>query len=383
MGAEIALAVILLIGASLMFRGFHSLLATGERLEPGTLLTLRLALTETKYKEPHQIAGFYRDVLTRINALPGVRGAAAVTAMPYGNHSDWRSFSIEGRPEEPGNRPNAMYQVASPEYFSTAHVALREGRFLTTADGPDATPVALVSASVVERYWHGKSPIGEHITITDAKLPPLQIVGIVGDMTHNPYDRDPRRCIYVSYQQAPARWMDIGIRTAGNPLLVAPNVSAAIRAIDPEQPISEMQSMEKAIHDRAIGLQYVEIFMGVFGVLALVLSAVGVYGVMAYMVSEQTHDIGLRVALGAPRLLVLRAIFRKGMVTALAGLAVGLPIGFWLALITQSLIYGVTAKDPVTFIGIPLILLAATAVAIFVPARRAMSIDPIIALRYE
>jgi putative ABC transport system permease protein len=177
--------------------------------------------------------------------------------------------------------------------------------------------------------------------------------------------------------------MDIGIRTAGNPLLVAPNVSAAIRAVDSEQPVTEMQSMEKSIHDRGIGLQYVEIFMAVFGVLALVLSAVGVYGVMAYMVSEQTHDIGLRMALGAPRILVLRTIFRRGMITALAGLAVGLPIGYWLAIVAQSLIYGVTAKDPVTFIGIPLILLAATALAIFVPARRAMSIDPIVALRYE
>jgi putative ABC transport system permease protein len=150
-------------------------------------------------------------------------------------------------------------------------------------------------------------------------------------MAHDPYDREPPRALYIPYQQEPNRWMDIGIRTAGNPLLVASNVGAAIRAIDSEQPVTDMQSMEKAIHDRSIGLQYVEIFMAVFGVLALVLSAVGVYGVMAYMVSEQTHDIGLRMALGAPRILVLRAIFRRGMLTALAGLAVGLPIGYgWL-----------------------------------------------------
>jgi putative ABC transport system permease protein len=382
-GAEIALAVVLLIGASLMFRGFHSILATGERIDPSTLLMLRLGLTESKYKEPHQIAAFYQNVLQRLNALPGVRAAAAVTSMPYSDHSNWREFSIEGQPVEPGNVPNAMFQVASPDYFSTVRVALREGRYLTSGDGPDAPPVALVSDSAVQRYWHGKSPIGQHITIMDSKWPPMTIVGVVGDMVHNSYDREPRRCLYVSYLQEPARWMDIGLRTAGNPLLVAPNVTAAIRDIDPEQPISDLQGMEKAIHDRSIGLQYVEIFMGAFGVLALVLSAVGVYGVMAFMVSEQTHDIGLRLALGAPRTLVLTAIFRRGMLTALAGLAVGLPIGFWLALITESLIYGVTARDPVTFIGIPLILLAATAVAIFVPARRAMSIDPIIALRYE
>ena len=382
-GAEIALAVVLLIGASLMLRGFHNILVSGERLQPSTILMLRLGLTENKYQEPRQISAFYKQVVDRLNGLPGVRSAAAVTAMPYSDHSNWRDFSIEGQPIEPGNEPNAMFQVTSPGYFATVHVPLRDGRFLTSGDGPEALPVALVSDSAVARYWHGKSPIGQHITILDTKWPPMTIVGVVGDMVHNPYDRNPRRCIYVSYQQEPVRWMDIGIRTAGDPLLVAPNVTAAIRALDPEQPISEMHGMEKAIHDRSIGLQYVEIFMAVFGVLALVLSAVGVYGVMAFMVQEQTHDIGLRMALGAPRASVLRSIFRRGMLTAAAGLAVGLPIGFWLALIVQSLIYGVSARDPATFIGIPLILLAATAVAIFVPARRAMSIDPIVALRYE
>ena len=382
-GAEIALAVVLLVGASLMVRGFHNLLVTGAKLEPSTILTLRLVLTEAKYQEPHQVAGFYRDVLARVNGLPGVRSAAAVTAMPYGNHSNWRTFSIEGQPVEPGNIPNGMYQVASPEYFTLAHVPLREGRFLNSGDGPDSTPVALVSDSAVARYWHGKSPLGQRITILDTKLPPMKIVGVVGDMVHNPYDRNPRRCLYVAYPQAPNRWMDIGVRTTGNPLLVAPNITAAIRAIDSELPISEMRTMEKSIHDSAIGLQYVEIFMAVFGVLALVLSAVGVYGVMAYMVSEQTHDIGLRVALGAPRMTVLSGVFRRGMVTALAGVAVGLPVSYGLALVVQALIYGVTAKDPVTFVGIPLILLAATAIAILVPARRAMSIDPIVALRYE
>lgn len=382
-GGEIALAVVLLVGASLMVRGFHNLLVTGERLEPSTLLTLRLALTESKYQEPQQIAGFYRDLLERLNALPGVRSAAAVTAMPYSQHSNRRNFTIEGRQVDPADEPSAMYQVTSSEYFATTHVALREGRFLTSGDGPEAPPVALVSEAAVARYWNGKSPIGQHIRISDSKQPWMTIVGVVGDMIHNPYDRSPRRCLYVPYQQAPARWMDIGVRTAGDPLLTAPNVTAAIRAIDPELPVSDMRTMDKSIHDAAIGLQYVEIFMAVFGVLALILSAIGVYGVMAYMVSEQTHDIGLRMALGAPRTQVLQGVFRRGMVTALAGLAVGLPIGYGLAIVVQSLIYGVNAQDPMTFIGIPLILLAATAVAILVPARRAMSIDPIVALRYE
>jgi putative ABC transport system permease protein len=384
-GAEIALAVVLLVGASLMFHGFHNLMSTGEKLEPSTLLTLRLALTKAKYQEPHQVAGFYRDVLARIHALPGVRSAAAVTSMPFSGHSDGRIFTIEGRPADPANQPWAMYQTASADYFGTARVAVLAGRFLSDTDGPDSPQVALVSNSLVARWWNGEPPLGRRIKLgaPDSRQPWLTVVGVVEDVVHNPYDREPRRTLYVPYQQAPAWWMDIGVRTAGNPLLVAPNVTAAIRSIDPEQPVTEMESMEKAIHDRGIGLQYVEIFMGVFGILALVLSAIGVYGVMAFMVSEQTRDIGIRMALGAPRGTVMRTIFRRGMLTALAGMAVGLPAAYKLALVTQSLIYGVKAQDPVTFIGIPLTLLAATAVAILVPARRAMRIDPIVALRYE
>jgi putative ABC transport system permease protein len=384
-GGEIALAVVLLVGASLMFHGFHNLLATGDRLEPATLLTLRLGLTEAKYQEPHQIAGFYRDVLQRLNALPGVRSAAAVTSMPNSNHSSGRFFTIEGRQTDPSDQPSAMYQVTSAGYFTTVHAPLRAGRFLNDTDGADAPRVVLVSDRAVKQYWHGKSPVGERIKLglADSKQSWMTIVGVVGDVVHNASDRQPRRAIYVPYQQAPALWMDLGLRTAGDPMLVAPNVTAAIRAIDPEQPIAEMRTMEKAIQDNQIGLQYVEIFMGVFGILALVLSAIGVYGVMAYMVSDQTHDIGLRMALGAPRSNVLGTIFRRGMLTAIAGLAVGLPAAYWLALGTQSLIYGVTANDPATFVGIPLVLLAATSAAILVPARRAMRIDPIVALRYE
>jgi putative ABC transport system permease protein len=192
-GGEIALAVILLVGASLMFRGFHAILASGEKLEPARLLTLRLALTETKYQEPHQIAGFYSDLLQRLDALPGVRSAAAVTSMPYSGHSNWRNFTIEGRPVDPADKPSAMYQVASPGYFTTARVPLRAGRFLNDGDGPDAPAVALVSDRAVERYWHGKSPLGERIKVADSKQPWMTIVGVVGDVVHNPYDREPRR----------------------------------------------------------------------------------------------------------------------------------------------------------------------------------------------
>jgi putative ABC transport system permease protein len=383
--SEIALAVVLLVGAGLMVRGFSTLLNTGKAIEPETLLTLRLAITDNKYHEKPQIVEFYRHVLERIQALPGVRSAAAVTTLPYSDHSEGRDFTIKGRTVDPGDVPNGMYQVSSPEYFATLHVPLRDGRFLLPSDGPTAPPVALISERMAQRWWKNKSPIGEQIRIgeADSKEPWMTVVGVVGDVSHNPYDRAPRPAIYVPYQQRPALWMDIGVRTAGDPLLLAPAVTAAIHSVDPDQPISDMRSMEKSIHNRAIGLNYVASLMGVFGIIALVLSAIGVYGVMSYMVSEQTRDIGLRMALGAPRRSVLGSVFRRGMTVTAAGLIVGMPLAYALARLMASLIYGVTSTDVLTFVGIPLALIGAAALAIYIPARRAMQIDPIIALRYE
>ncbi|MCU1238597.1 MAG: hypothetical protein JWP63_6564 [Candidatus Solibacter sp.] len=384
-GAEVALAVVLLVGAGLMVRGFRTLVDYGRRLEPSTLLTLRLALTDNKYHEPFQRAAFYRDVLDRIRAIPGVRSVTAVSALPYSDHSSGRGFTIEGRPVDPGQLPTGMYQATTPAYFDTVRLPLRAGRFLTDSDGADAPKVVLVSERMAQRWWKNESPVGKHIRLgaADSKSPWLTIVGVVGDIVHNPYDREPRRTLYVPMAQAPQLYMDIGVRTAGDPLPIAPAVTAAVRAVDSEVPVDEMRTMERQIFNRAIGLNYMAVLMGIFGLLALCLSAIGVYGVMAYMVAEQTHDIGIRMALGAERQNVLAMIFRRGMTTIAVGLLVGLPVAWAFARLMSSLIFGVTANDPATFIAITVALLAAAALAIYIPARRATRIDPIIALRYE
>jgi len=278
-----------------------------------------------------------------------------------------------------------MYQVASPEYFQTLHIPLRAGRLLSPSDGADAPRVAVISERIAQRWWKNESPLGRRIKIgePDSKSQWMTIVGVVGDVIHNPWERVPPRTFYVPYQQAPALFMDIGVRTAGDPVLVAPAVSAAIHSVDPEQPITDLRSMERSIHNRTIGLSYVAALMGIFGGVALLLSVIGVYGVMAYLVSEQTPEIGLRMALGAPRTSVLQMIFRRGLLTISVGLIVGLPLAYAFARLMSSLIFGVTPTDVTTFVGIPLSLMAAAALAIFIPARRAMKIDPIVALRYE
>lgn len=385
-GAEVALAVVLLVGSGLMIRGFQSMVAQGQRLDPESLLTLRLAITEHKYKEPHQVAGFYRDVVERIGAVPGVKLAAGVSSLPYSDHSSGRNFILEGKTPEPGRIPNGMYQLVTPAYFELTHLPLIDGRFLSSADGPDSQKVTVVSQRLAKRWWPNESPLGKRLKLgstVDAKSPWLTVVGIVADEIHNTYDREPRPTLYVPEEQAPSRWLDIGVRTAGDPLRVAPAVTAAIRAVDPEQPITEMMTMERMIHNRAIGLNYMAVMMGVFGALALLLSAIGVYGVMAYVVAEETHEIGIRMALGAEQNNVLAMIFRRGMTTILAGLAVGLPAAFAISQLLASLIYGVTPRDLVTFASIPAALLLAAMIAIYIPARRAVRIDPVIALRYE
>ena len=383
---EVALAVVLLAGAGLMVRGFRALVANGARLDPDTLLTLRISLTDSKYPENFQRTAFFRDLLDRVNAIPGVQSSAVVTALPYSNHSNGRAFTIEGRPAEPDQLPVGMYQVATPGYFNLAHIPLIEGRLLRDTDGADAPKVALVSQRMAERWWKKESPLGQHIRIGRPRLQ--------GAVDH--HCRRGRRYRATTPMNASrgvrsmcrcrrrrALWMDVGIRTAGDPLAVAPAVTAAVRAVDREQPVTDMMTMAKAIHNRAIGLNYMAVLMGVFGLLALLLSAIGVYGVMAYMVSEQTHEIGIRMALGAERQNVLGMVFRRGIFTVAAGLVVGLPLAFAFARLMASLIFGVTANDPVTFVGIPLALITAAAVAIYIPARRATKIDPIVALRYE
>jgi putative ABC transport system permease protein len=385
--SEIGLAVVLLVGAGLMVRGFRAMVAAGAELEPSTLLTLRLGITVDKYKEPRQVAAFYREVLDRIGAIPGVRSGAAAIAMPYCNHSSGRALTIEGRAPQPGEAPSAMYQAVSANFFGTVHVPLRAGRLLNGGDGEDTPRVAVISERLAQRYWPGQpAPLGRRIKASRPDAPPgewLTIVGVVGSIKYDVWDRAPRAIVYVPYLQAPSRSMDIGIRSTGDPLRLAHAAIAAVRSVDSEEPVSDVRSMDRLIRNNAIGMTYVAILMGVFGVLALALSCIGVYGVMAYLVSEQVHEIGIRMALGASTGSVLGMVFRRGLMATSIGLAGGLVAAYGLARLLASLIYGVSASDPATFVGIPLALIASAALAIAIPARKAARIDPIAALRHE
>ena len=388
MGGEIALAMVLLAGAGLMVRGFRTMVGGGTSVRPATMLTLRLALTENKYREDRQVVGFYRTVLERLAALPGVRSAVAVTALPYSRHWSMLPVTIEGRPVESGKATSAQVQSVSVDYFAALFIPLRAGRLPGAADAADRPRVAVVSQRMARQWWPaGVSPIGNRLQVGD-KAPRrwVTIVGVVGDVEHSVIDRDLSPAVYLPMAQAPEREMDIGIRTAaesGAADSLAPAVRDAIRAVDAEQPITNLNTMTNLIRQEAFVFVYMAALMGIFGLLALALSAVGVYGVTASVISARTHEIGIRIALGAPRGKVLGMLFRSGMMTACAGLAVGLIPAYALARLMRATVFGVSAVGPGVFVGIPLALAGAAALAIYIPARRAVKTDPMSALRNE
>ena len=384
--SEIALSVVLLVGAGLMVRGVSAMAAGDRAYEPASLLTFQMAVTESKYKEPARAAAFYRDLVEKLGAIPGVRSAAAVTAVPHSYHGTWRAFDIEGKAPREGDRPGAQVQTVTPGFFRTMRLPVLAGRPLSAADGTDTLPVAVVSETMLRRFWPGEpAPLGKRIRIETPRSTPrwFTIVGVAGDGVQSSFDRGPRPILYVSLEQMPAFSSDFVVRTAGDPMRIAPAAIAAVRSLDPAQPVSQVFTLDVLRRNEATGLLYVAAMLGVFGGLALVLSAVGVYGVMAYLVGQQTHEIGIRMALGAGKGSVLAMVFRRGLVTAAVGLVVGLGAAYLISAQLALLIWGVPAGDPPTFTAIPVLLLAASALATYVPARRAVGIDPIVALRYE
>jgi len=382
--SEMALAVVLLVGAALMVRSFGAMANGSATLEPSSLLTLRLAITDQKYKEPHDQAQFYRNVLTQVSAVPGVRMAAAASALPYTQHGAGHAYEIEGQPDDPAHRITGDFRSVSPSYFATLRVPLRKGRFLQASDGRDAPMVAAIDEQAA-RLWFGKlNPLGRHIRVSgEPKAKWMTIVGVVGNTAQSVFDRAPRRMLFVPFEQQPGTWMDIALRANGDPLRTVPAVMAAVRSVDREQPVTDVATMQTLVQHEATGILYVAGMLGVFGVLALGLAAIGVYGMMAYLVNEQTHEIGIRMALGASQGTVLQMVFRRGLTMALGGIALGLVLAYGMARLMAALLWGVSAGDPMTFAGIPLVLSAAAVVAIYVPARRAVKTDPMVALRYD
>jgi putative ABC transport system permease protein len=386
--AEISLSLVLLVGAGLLVKNFMALVSVNERYRPESLLTLNLSLPELRYNARPGRVSFHEQVLQRLSTIPNVQSAVTVSHVPYsdGGGVGTRTFSIEGRPvTDRGEVRSAIIQTISPGYLDLMQIALREGRGLTDSDAEGTLPVAVISRSLARRYFADEKPLGRKLKVgpADDSSPWLTIVGIVDDVHYSWIEKDDVPTIYRSYRQSPPFYASLVLRTNGDPLALVPAVRGQIAAVDPDLSLFNIKPLDQVISDSIVGIAYVAVMMGVLGIIALVLGAVGVYGVMSYAVSERTNEFGIRIAMGATSNDIQRLVLGKGALLTAVGMGIGLPIAFVLANALSSLLFGVKVADPIAFIVIPLVLAAVATLASYLPARRAVRVDPITALRYE
>lgn len=382
---EIAASLLLLVGAGLTVTGVRALLRAHQNLLPESLLTMRVTLPDSKYIERPQQREFYSRVLEQLNASPGVKAASVATDIPFGDEGMSDSFRVEGIPSQPGEIRFATINSVNPEFFDTMNIPLRDGRVFSDQDGADAPPVVVISERLARRFWPSESAVGKRVQsgAESSGKPWATVVGVVGDIRYKWMDEGNYPVIYFPYRQAPHQSSYIAVRAQGDPRAIVPAVRAVIAAVDPDQPIYEIKTLDRVISESVVGLSYVAVMMGVLGLIALVLAAVGVYGVMAYAVAERTHEIGVRLALGAQPREIMRLILSRGVFLLALGLAIGLPISYAFARLLASLIFGVSSTDAGVFFLITIFLAAISLAACYIPAHRAMSVDPIVALRYE
>ena len=386
--AEIALSLVLLVGAGLLVKGFQALLSVNERYRPESLLTLNLSLPELQYKQKPGRISFHEQTLQRLAQIPNVQSAAMATDIPYANGggANFQTFSVENRqPKQRGELTMATVETVSPNYFGLMEIPLRAGRELKDSDADGTLPVAVISRSLARRYFPEEDPLGKKIKVgeADGAAPWMTIVGVADDVHYSWIHKEDVPTLYRSYRQAPPYYVSLVLRTTGDPLGVVPAVRREIAAVDPDLPLFNIKAMDKVISESILGIAYVAVMMGVLGIIALVLASVGVYGVMSYAVTERTNEIGIRMAMGATANDIRRLVLGKGTLLTMIGMGIGLPIAFALATALSSLLFGVRAADPVAFIGLPLILAGVATFASYLPARRALRVDPIVALRYE
>ena len=386
---EVALAMVLLVGAALMIQTFARLRGQYEGIRPESVLTVRTQLPDGKYREPSRRTAFYQQVLERVGALPGVVAAGYTTSVPLEWKGGTSSITREGRPAEPGVLYDANHRQVSADYFKAMGVALREGRYFSESDTGQSVPLAIINETMAREFWPNESALGKRFKDggSDSRQPWMTIVGIVADVRQMGVDAPVKAEMYMPYKQATAQYWfaprDLVIRASVSPTSLSSAVIARVHEVDPDQPVSNIRTMEQVLGEEIQLRRTGTILLGVFAALAMLLAALGIYGVLSYFVTQRTPEFGVRMALGAQRSDILRLVLKRGMGLALAGVGIGLAASFALTRLMVSLLFEVSASDPTTFGVIALMLTGVAFLSCYIPARRATRVDPMVALRYE
>ncbi len=388
--AEMALAVVLVIGAGLMIRSLQALQHVELGFEPENVLTVRISLPETSYESPEKVVQFYERLVARSRALPGVASAGAIRSLPLASPiGDW-GLDVEGYVETPGDNAKGDWQVASDGGSEALGERLVSGRFFAPSDTIDSDPVALVNETMARRYWGGADPLGRRMRMGARETPPwVTVVGVVGDVRHNGVTEVIKEKFYIPHSQFhrstgfAVQTMTLVVQAKESPLLLVGPIRSIVRDMDPNLPVSAVHLMTEVVNDSIATTRLTGLLLTTFAALALVLAAVGIYGVLSYLVSVRAREIGLRMAMGAGRGEVLRLILGRGILLAAAGIALGVGAAFGLTRLMASLLHEVRASDPTTFVTVPAVLILVALAASYLPARRATRVDPVVALRAE
>jgi len=386
---EGALAVVLVIGAGLMIKSFSRLLAASPGFKPDHLLTLRVKLAndtvDSPYRDPRRQAATFEKFLAKVEAVPGVQTAAFTNIVPLSQDDMDMGFFViqENPPLPPEEHLSCDYREVTTDYFRTMGIPLIQGRTFTNYDSSDKSRVVVIDETLARRFFHNQNPVGMHVQVPNANQPAREIVGVVGAVSDIGFDQQPRATIYFPSMQAPNQSMSLVVRTTLPPAAILPGIKSAIWQVDPNQPIFNVRPMDELILEITSAQRIAFLALDVMAFLALVLAAIGIYGVTSYAVGQRTREMGIRMALGAQPGDVVRAVVGQGLKPMVWGLAIGLLAAVGLTRLMSSLLFGVTATDPLTFGGVVLLLAAVALVACYIPARRAMRVDPVVALRHE